>query len=448
VALVNAPSCQNPRVLRPSLLVALLAAAVAITAPASAAAYAPLDEPGPALSVPMAQLKASLHCEAGVAHAKVEPVLLSPGTSTTPEENFGWNWEPALEKLGIPWCAYTAPYQTLGPIDVSGEYLVYAIRTMSKLAGRRIAVMGHSQGGMSMRWTLRFWPDTRRDVADVIGLEGSNHGTTLISSADCALLGCVPADYQQAYDSRFVAALNSGAETFAGIDYTELYSHEDEVATPNTGPAHCTSCLHTGAGTIADIELQSVCPGDVADHVTAGTTDPVAYALAVDALTHPGPADPARIPRSACSQLLMPGLLDPAAAAALTGALEAGPHSLGIVPGPLGTAFSGAPVLRAEPALPCYVDASCAPTTRLGITVRPARVPRGRRVSLRVRVSVVIDGIVQPVPGATIALGGHRARTDAAGAARVITRFRARGRAAVSARAPEYEPAFATVRVR
>ncbi|MDQ6606375.1 MAG: GPI inositol-deacylase, partial [Actinomycetota bacterium] len=65
------------------------------------------------------------------------------------------------DQLGISWCAYTAPHSTLDNIETSGEYLVYAIRTMHALAGRRIAVMGHSQGGMSMRWALRFWPDTR-----------------------------------------------------------------------------------------------------------------------------------------------------------------------------------------------------------------------------------------------------------------------------------------------
>ena len=65
-------------------------------------AYAPLNQPGPALSPTLAQLKASLSCEPGVAHAKTEPVLLNPGTATTPSENFGWNWEPALDMLGIP----------------------------------------------------------------------------------------------------------------------------------------------------------------------------------------------------------------------------------------------------------------------------------------------------------------------------------------------------------
>ncbi|MHB8692653.1 MAG: esterase/lipase family protein [Solirubrobacteraceae bacterium] len=329
---------------------------------AAQAPFAPLDQPGPALTPTAAQLRASLYCEPGVNQAKVEPVLLNPGTSTTPTENFGWNWEPALQMLRIPWCAYTAPNQTLNRIDISGEYLVYAIRTMYKLAGRQIAIIGHSQGGMSMRWALRFWPDTRTMVADVVGLEPDNHGTTVITASDCEALGCVPADVQQVSTSSFIQALNSGAETFAGISYTDVYSTHDEIATPDTGPNACTSCLSTNRSPptqIANVELQSICPADVSDHLLAGTTDPVAYALGIDAITHPGPADAARIPKSVCSQLLMPGVLSPQSLAGGLGALGGAAGSLGILPGPAGTLFSGAPVLHSEPSLPCYVFASC-----------------------------------------------------------------------------------------
>src|SRR6202034_90100 len=117
----------------------LAAVFVCLAVPATAAAqasYGPLNQPGPALTPSAAQLKASLTCESSVKDAKVEPVLLNPGTSTTATENFGWNWEPALQKLGIPYCAYNPPEQALGPIDISGEYLVYAIRTEYALAGR------------------------------------------------------------------------------------------------------------------------------------------------------------------------------------------------------------------------------------------------------------------------------------------------------------------------
>src|SRR4051794_2250209 len=214
------------------LLAALaLAAGVATSLPADAAtSYASLDRRGPALSVSPAALKASLHCEGDFRHGTLQPVLLSPGTSATPEQNFSWNYERAFSAQHRPWCDVTKPHHTLGDIQVAGEYLVYAIRTMHAMAHRRVAVLGHSQGGMSMRWALRFWPDTRPMVDDIIGMAPTNHGTTAAGSCDA---GCVPANWQQGATSHFIAALNSRTETFRGISYTNVFTHTDEEVKPS-----------------------------------------------------------------------------------------------------------------------------------------------------------------------------------------------------------------------
>ena len=318
--------------------------------------YAPLDQPGPALDIPTANLQASLSCESSVRDATVEPVLLSPATGLTAEQNFSWNWEPALTELGIPWCAYTPPNDTLNDIQASGEYIVYAIRTMYAMAGRKIAIMGHSQGGMSMRWALRFWPDTRSMVDKVIGLSGSNHGTTS-PVLDTCFTGCPPANWQQEAGSNFIAALNSGVETFAGISYTEIYTNTDEVVEPNTG-SDPSSGLYTGAGQVTNVAIQQVCPTDLGEHLIVGTTDPVAYALALDALTHSGPADPARIPSSVCAQLYMPGV-NPLDAGIELQVLAGAPGLLSVAVGPAAYTTSGAPEDYSEPPLACYVRADC-----------------------------------------------------------------------------------------
>jgi hypothetical protein len=404
----------------PTLRVAVVAlATLACAAPAAASAqsYAPLDQPGPPLSVPLSKLQAALHCEASVRDAKAEPVLLNPATGTTPTSNYGWSWEPALDAMGIPWCAYTAPHSTLDNIETSGEYLVYAIRTMYSMAHRRIAVLGHSQGGMSMRWALRFWPDTRAMVEDVIGMDGTNHGTTQ-QPPNCASVGCPPADWQQGSSSAFIAALNSGAETFAGVSYTEIYTRLDEVATPNSEAAHCTSCVHTGHGAVTNVATQQVCPLDLSEHNTAGTIDPVTYALGIDALTHPGPADPARIPKSVCSQLLMPGVSSPQAAAAGLQALEGLPGLLSVAITPLAPIATGIRNVTAEPPLDCYVFATCtgaaAPTLRLSYT------RRGHR--LRVLIRTLEGSRLVPVPGARVAIGRRHALTGRRGRATLMIR--------------------------
>jgi triacylglycerol esterase/lipase EstA (alpha/beta hydrolase family) len=326
------------------------ALAVLTTAPAARARdFAPLDRPGPPI-----HRHADVTCTANVAHATREPVLLNPATGVTVEQNFSWNYERAFDALGIPWCAYHAPSHTLGDIQTSGELLVNAIRRVHALAGRRIAVMGHSQGGMSMRWPLRFWPRTRAMVDDVIGMAGSNHGTTQERRGQCSP-GCPAADWQQAADANFIRALNSRAETFPGISYSEIYTHTDEVVQPNSGPAHSSSSLHGGGGRITNVATQDICPADVEEHNLIGTNDPVAYALAIDALTHAGPADPARIPRTVCLQAHQPGV-DPASLDTYLQPLEGAPGVLS-VPIP-GVQFVGQEtVTKSEPPLRCYVYA-------------------------------------------------------------------------------------------
>jgi hypothetical protein len=193
-------------------------------------------------------------------------------------------------------------------MQISGEYVVYAIRTMYQHSGRRIAILGGSQGGSLPRWALRFWPDTRTMVEKHVGLAPSNHGGQ--GFAPFCVPNCAPAVWQQLYQSTFIRAMNSGQETFPGISYTEIYSHQDVVVTPafdDTGAAS----LHGGGGRISNVALQDICPAHVADHIKAGTYDAVGYALAIDALTHDGPADPVRIDRAVCTQEFPPGV-DPA----------------------------------------------------------------------------------------------------------------------------------------
>jgi pimeloyl-ACP methyl ester carboxylesterase len=310
---------------------ALVVLAVA-AAPSAAqdAPYAHLKTSGPPLSVPQSELRASLQCSGGAGDPSRPPVLLLSGTTVDPDENFAWNWEPALTAAGFAWCASTAPGGNMDDIQVRGEYVVYAIRRMFAATDRRIAIYGHSQGGMVGRWALRFWPDTRKMVDDVVGAAPSNQGTD--TAVPVCALGCAPALWQQETGSEFTTALNSRAETFRGISYTDVYSHMDEVVFPNLDDSGRSS-LHTGDGKIANVAVQDVCPGEIADHLTLGTVDPVAWALFGDAVEHPGPADPSRIAASVCAEGLMPGVDRAtyatdfaAAAAALANRLVNYPH--------------------------------------------------------------------------------------------------------------------------
>lgn len=282
-------------------ILALVAALVVPTQVATAAE-------GPPLRVPDDQLAAAVDCTGDLSDAAHEPILLLPGTTLTPQQ-FTWNYVPALRAHGWPLCAVTLPEHGMADAQVAAEYVVHAIRTVSAHAARKVDIVGHSQGGMLPRWALKYWPDTRDMVDDLVGLAPSNHGT-LVANAICAP-GCAPSFFQQRQQSGFMRALNGvagadDAETWAGIDYTTVYTAFDEVVTPNFDD-NGSSALHTGEGTISNVGVQEVCPGRVADHLTLGTTDAVGYALAIDALTHDGPVDPARIDvPGVCGQAVMP----------------------------------------------------------------------------------------------------------------------------------------------
>ena len=321
-----------------AFVVALLGAATAWaqTAPvASAATYSESAE----------VLASTLRCHGDLARSRQAPVLLVHGTAVDPSQ-FGWNWMRSLDDSGTPWCSVDLFRNAMGDIQISGERVAYAIRTMHAQAGRRrIDVIGHSQGGMVPRWALRFFPDTRAMVDDVIGLAASNHGT-LVAGSFCAP-DCAPAIWQQRAGSRFMAALNEGAETWAGISYTNIYTWADEFVQPNLDDSGSTS-LHTGKGRITNVAVQDVCPLAVVDHLTVGTSDATAHALARDALAHDGPANPRRIDGSTCLRPMMPATDLAATGVGLT---EAGVQIV--------QSLATAAKVPAEPPLRCYVRSTC-----------------------------------------------------------------------------------------
>jgi triacylglycerol esterase/lipase EstA (alpha/beta hydrolase family) len=273
------------------------------SAAAADAQFAPVDRPGPALSVSNDRLDGALSCTANVGRGR-QTVLFVPGTTVNPREDYSWNWFHALDKLGRPYCAVTLPFNTTGDTQIASEYVVSAIRTVFARTGRKVQVLGHSQGGTEPRFALRFWPDLRAKVDDYVAFAATNHGSPFIHPL--CTPSCTPALWQQIDGSNYIRAMNSYQETFAGISYTQIYTHLDQFVQPNLDN-HGTTSL-SGPGEITNVATQDVCPANTAEHIAVGTYDPVAYALAMDALDHPGPANPSRVPTSVCSEVFMPGV--------------------------------------------------------------------------------------------------------------------------------------------
>jgi len=277
---------------RLAVLVACAAAAVLVL-PAAAPARAPAR--GPALRVPAAALAASLTCGPGLRHAKRAPVLLTPAFSTA-DASYGWNYVPQLQRDGIPFCTISVADEGYGDLQRTAEHVVYAVRRMHALSGRKVVLLGHQHGGLDELWALTFWPDVARDVSDLVSLETPYAGTTS-SSRLCTPTGhCTAALRQITRGSRFLAALRAAPRP-RGVAITSISSTDDTLITPQPAASRLPGARQ--------VVLQDVCPGRTVDHFAA-LADAVAYELLLDARAHPGPASTRRLAPDACATAYMP----------------------------------------------------------------------------------------------------------------------------------------------
>jgi hypothetical protein len=305
---------------------------LALAAPAASA------RPGPKLSVPPQKLAAAFHCHGpSIANASRVPIMLVTGTGATGEQAYAIG-KGAFDAYGHPVCDVDFPDSTTADIQVSVQYLVYGIRREARLAGRKVAVFGISQGGLLPRFALTYWPDLRKHVSDVLAAAGTQHGSTVgqCSSAE----PCTPAEWQQAAGSHLLKALNRQPDESPGdqVGWTTVRSLNDETVQPQSGK-HPTSALR-GA---TNILIQRICHGRSVSHI--GTAlDSVTFGAFIDAIRHRGAAKVSRLASDVCAHPYAPGLDE-----ATTGALLSGAGGL------VGAQIAMAPHVGAEPAVRAYV---------------------------------------------------------------------------------------------
>ncbi|GGM53452.1 hypothetical protein GCM10012275_25600 [Longimycelium tulufanense] len=277
-----------------AVVVALAAVTVLDTRPAAA------DPPGPPLQTPVAELDKAVHCDESIDRPGRTPVLFIPGSSVKGNENFAWNFMVALKKEGHPVCWVNYPHRGWRDLQVTSEYVVHAIRTVHERAGRKIATVGHSQGGLHGAWVQRFWPDLPSRVTDVISLGSPFQGSKLANLCNlsgAALVGCPQSFWQYRWHSNWSRALVAKPVP-DGPAFTSIYTLTDQFAIPGRESSFLPGARHVG--------VQEICPARPLPEHLMLAVDAVAYALTLDALSHDGPADPARVPRSVCNRLLMP----------------------------------------------------------------------------------------------------------------------------------------------
>jgi pimeloyl-ACP methyl ester carboxylesterase len=259
---------------------------------------------GPRLSTPQSVVREATICDGKLAGTDRNPVLLIHGTFADSEINWRWNYQKVLPEMrGETACTLDLPEVASGDAQLSTEYVVRAIRFMAERSERRVAIISHSQGGLEARWALKWWPDLRRLVSDVVMFVPPNHGA-VFTDRFCSDPGsCAAAMYQMRSDSNFLAVLNGGRHAFGRVAMTSIVTNDDAVfVLPEQG------LLGGSSRQIADVALQDLCPGHQAQHNDLPFDGP-GYAIATDALDHPGPADLSRIDAgAACADDTMPGV--------------------------------------------------------------------------------------------------------------------------------------------
>jgi len=316
------------------LLAVLVMVALAILRPMPQASASE-----PRLSVTAAQTAARMQCTGKLATSRHKPVLFLHGTNASSRASWSWTWDRALDARKWAHCDLDLPASGNADLQVSAEYVVWAIRLMHQRSGRKISIVGHDQGGMLARWSLKYWPSTRKLVDDYVALSPSNHGSA--PEPQCSVLGsCSAAAWQQQANSRFLAALNRGHETWPGISYTAITTRYDELV-------RAASTFLDPAANVANVTVQELCPTETVEHLGM-VYDNAAWLIGLDALTHAGPARLGRINPSTCGQPLMPAV-DP-----LTFTSNATMARLVSA-----QASVSAVRLPAEPRLKCYATSAC-----------------------------------------------------------------------------------------
>ena len=268
------------------LLISLGGAACALLATAAAAV-------GPPLETDVATLDRAVRCPVRFSGI-YEPVLLVHGTASKPEDEWALTYKKVLPDLGFDVCTVRLPELALADAQTSTEYVVHAIRTMATQSGRPVDVIGYSQGGLEPRWAVKWWPDVLAGVDDLVTLGGPHHGNSRAND-ECADGSCDASIWQQRQGSDFISKLNSVDETPGAVDYTSIYSQSDGQVIP------VTTAVLQGA---ANIRVQDLCNRQVVHQMLP--IDAAVFAIALDALTHDGPAVLSRIAPSVCQVSFLP----------------------------------------------------------------------------------------------------------------------------------------------
>jgi len=268
-----------------------------------------------------ATLKAAIKMPASFTFGKKMPVILGPGTGATGTSSFSGNFlKQLMNSSTFDPVALDIPDNLLNDIQSNAEFYSYSINYISAVSNNaNVSVITWSQGSMNMQWAMKYWPSTRAVVSDFIPVSPDLKGSTIINftggigDAFQAIAPVPQALSQQKDDSNYVKTLNANGGDSAFVPTTAVFSSSDEIVKPQVdnvkGSGFFLDARNVG---VSNTLVQAACPNQPAgkDFSHAGMLySPVTFALAMDALSNPGPGDLTRLDMATvCGASVSPGL--------------------------------------------------------------------------------------------------------------------------------------------
>lgn len=201
----------------------------------------------------------------------------------------------------------------LDDAQVNAEYAAYAINYIASITERNVSVIAWSQGNLNVQWAFKYWPSTRHVTSDHVAISADYKGTVLSNAVSILGVTNDPSVVQQQAGSEFINTLRSNGGDSGYVPTTSIYSSFfDEIVQPQRGLEASAFLLDSRKVGVTNFEVQKVCatyPAGTFYTHEGVLYNPLAFAVAVDALTNDGPGNLSRIAvEEICSTYLAPGL--------------------------------------------------------------------------------------------------------------------------------------------
>ncbi|KAH8795322.1 hypothetical protein BGZ57DRAFT_809880 [Hyaloscypha finlandica] len=296
-------------------------------------------------------LRAAIYIPPGFTWGVKQPVLMSPGTGATGVGTFSSNIGKLLSGTSFADPVYlNVPQNLLNDAQANAEHVAYALQYLYAMTSKKPAIVTWSQGSLNAQWAFKYWPSIPKIVTDHIAISPDYHGTVLAyilcpGFTTANAIACVPSVIQQEYNSNFITKLRSNGGDSAYVPTTTVYSLTDEIVQPQEGTAASGFLNDARNVGVSNTFLQGACLAEPAGllYTHEGVLyNPVAYALVVDALQHPGPGSFSRV-SGQCGAIVAPGL-------SLSDVIE----TEALIPLAVLNIFAYSPKVDSEPVLKAY----------------------------------------------------------------------------------------------